>query len=59
VVALLGLDDVGVLDVPLPQSLSATPYAKFGDSLYLALLLLALAATALITATERNSRPGK
>jgi len=58
VVALLGLDDVGVLDVPLPQSLPATPYVKFGDSLYLALLLLALAAAALITATERNSRPG-
>ncbi len=56
VVARLGLDDVGVLDVPLPQALAPTPYARFGDRLYLALLLLGLAAAALITRIERRSR---
>ena len=59
VVARLGLDDVGVLDVPLPQPLPPTPYARFGDQAYLALLLLGLATAALVTPIERNSRRSK
>ena len=54
VVARLGLDDVGVLDVPLPEVLPATPYARFGDRGYLALLLLGLAAAALVSPIERK-----
>jgi apolipoprotein N-acyltransferase len=56
VVSRLGLDDVGVLDVPLPQPLPPTPYARFGDKAYLILLLSGLAAAALVTPIERNSR---
>jgi len=59
VVARLGLDDVGVLDVPMPQPLPPTPYARFGDQAYLALLLLGLATAALVTPIERNSRRSK
>jgi len=59
VVARLGLDDVGVLDVPLPQALAPTPYARFGDRGYLALLLLGLAAAALVSPFERKSHHAK
>jgi apolipoprotein N-acyltransferase len=44
VVRRLGLDDVGVLDSTLPAALPPTPYATFGDLIYLALLLAAIAA---------------
>jgi len=55
VVARLGLDDVGVLDVPLPLALPPTLYARFGDRGYLALLLLGLATAALVSLNERRS----
>ena len=59
VVARLGLDDVGVLDVPLPQALPPTLYARFGDRPYLVLLLLGLAAAALITPNDEKIAPYK
>jgi apolipoprotein N-acyltransferase len=53
VVRRLGLDDIGVLDAPLPVALPATPYARFGDSPLILLLLVSL------TLTSMNSRrPG-
>lgn len=40
VVASLGLGRMGVLDVPLPQALAPTPYARYGDAVLLVLMLL-------------------
>jgi apolipoprotein N-acyltransferase len=41
----LGLGAAGILDGALPVSLPPTPYAAFGDTIPLALLILALIAT--------------
>jgi apolipoprotein N-acyltransferase len=54
VVARLGLDDVGVLDAPLPKALSPTLYARFGDAGYFILLFVGMVAAAGITAIERR-----
>ncbi|MBV8651012.1 MAG: apolipoprotein N-acyltransferase, partial [Alphaproteobacteria bacterium] len=42
VVRRLGLDDIGVVDSVLPEPLPPTPYSRFGDSLFLLLLLICL-----------------
>ena len=39
--ASLALNSMGVVDAPLPRALGATPYARFGDLLFLVLLVLA------------------
>ena len=44
ITASLGLDQMGVVDAPLPQALTPTPYARFGDWLFA--LMLALSAGA-------------
>jgi apolipoprotein N-acyltransferase len=54
VVALLGLDDVGVLDAPLPKALPPTLYARFGDAGFLVLLLIGVIAAGGVTAVERR-----
>ncbi len=46
VLALLGLDQRGSADSPLPAALPATPYARFGDAIFAALWLLGAAALA-------------
>jgi apolipoprotein N-acyltransferase len=58
VVARLGLDDVGILDVPLPKALPPTLYARFGDAGFFLLLLVGIVAAAGVTAVERRqARP--
>jgi apolipoprotein N-acyltransferase len=57
IVARLGLDDVGVLDVPLPRALPPTLYARSGDRGFFALLLVVLALAALCSRYERNRPP--
>ena len=54
VVARLGLDDVGVLDAPLPRALLPTLYARFGDAGFVILLVAGLLAAAGATALERR-----
>ena len=54
VVARLGLDDIGVLDAPLPRALAPTPYARFGDAGFAVLLLAGLVAAAGVTVFERR-----
>ena len=54
VVALLGLDDVGVLDAPLPKALPSTLYARFGDAGFFVLLLIGVIAAGGVTAVERR-----
>lgn len=54
VVARLGLDDIGILDAPLPKALPATLYARFGDAGFFILLLVAIVATGGITVVERR-----
>ena len=54
VVARLGLDDVGVLDAPLPKALPPTLYARFGDTGFFVLLLLGIIAAGGVTAVERR-----
>lgn len=54
VVARLGLDDVGVLDAPLPRALQPTLYARFGDAGFAVLLLAGLIAAAGATVLERR-----
>ncbi|MBF0373723.1 MAG: apolipoprotein N-acyltransferase, partial [Alphaproteobacteria bacterium] len=48
VVATLGLGERGVLDAPLPNDLSPTPYARLGDTVPLSMAAL-LAALSLLT----------
>ncbi|MBF0394337.1 MAG: apolipoprotein N-acyltransferase, partial [Alphaproteobacteria bacterium] len=48
VVATLGLGERGVLDAPLPNDLSPTPYARLGDTVPLSVAAL-LAALSLLT----------
>jgi len=57
VVGRLALDQVGFLDAPLPRDLPPTPYARFGDWGFAALLLVGLAGAAASTMIERNRRP--
>ncbi|MGH6976371.1 MAG: apolipoprotein N-acyltransferase, partial [Stellaceae bacterium] len=54
IVARLGLDDVGVLDAPLPRALPPTLYARFGDAGFVVLLFVGLLAAAGATALERR-----
>ena len=54
VVARLGLDDVGALDVPLPRALPPTLYARFGDSGFVVLLVAGLLAAVGATVLERR-----
>ncbi|MGH7006798.1 MAG: apolipoprotein N-acyltransferase [Stellaceae bacterium] len=54
VVARLGLDDVGVLDAPLPRALPPTLYARFGDAGFVVLLVAGLIAAAGATVLERR-----
>ena len=54
VVARLGLDDVGVLDAPLPRALTPTLYARFGDAGFVVLLVVGLIAAAGATVFERR-----
>lgn len=54
VVARLGLDDVGILDAPLPRALPPTLYARFGDAGFAVLLLAGLIAAAGATVLERR-----
>ncbi|HVZ15133.1 MAG TPA: apolipoprotein N-acyltransferase [Bauldia sp.] len=53
-VAELPLDKIGVLDGPLPASLPPTPYARWGDLIFLALLLVTAALTVTRKFTEFN-----
>ncbi|MDE2227528.1 MAG: apolipoprotein N-acyltransferase [Alphaproteobacteria bacterium] len=57
IVARLGLDDVGVLDAPLPRALTPTLYARFGDAGFFLLLLIGVAAAAGATGLERRRPP--
>jgi apolipoprotein N-acyltransferase len=43
IVGKLGLNQLGVVDTPLPAALAPTPYARFGDSVFLVLLILGTA----------------
>lgn len=43
IVGKLGLNQLGVVDTPLPAALAPTPYARFGDSIFLVLLILGAA----------------
>jgi apolipoprotein N-acyltransferase len=43
VVKRLGLDAIGILDVPLPEALAPTPYARFHDAGFWLLLMVELA----------------
>jgi len=54
----LALDAIGVLDRPLPRALAPTIYARFGDSGFVSLLLLGIAAALGITRYERNRHAG-
>ncbi len=54
VVARLGLDDVGVLDAPLPRALAPTLYARFGDAGFFVLLVVGIVAAAGVTVFERR-----
>jgi apolipoprotein N-acyltransferase len=42
VVRRLGLDDVGIVDSPLPTALPPTPYSRLGDTIFLLLLVVCL-----------------
>ena len=44
ITASLGLNKMGVVDAPLPRALAPTPYARFGDWIFV--LMLALSAGA-------------
>jgi len=54
----LALNRAGVVDAPLPAALPATPYARFGDFLFLLLLITgAFCAFVLARGTSRPARP--
>jgi apolipoprotein N-acyltransferase len=57
VVASRGVDVAGVVDGPLPAALGPTPYVRFGDTIFGALLLLSAlaAAVASFTRTKRGN----
>ncbi|MBN9553305.1 MAG: apolipoprotein N-acyltransferase [Alphaproteobacteria bacterium] len=48
----LNLGRLGVVDTPLPAALAPTPYAHFGDLIFAALLLAALAAAIFLARKE-------
>src|SRR6185312_15744973 len=50
--ASLNLGRLGVVDASLPSALAPTPYARFGDWLFLALLLAGLIGSALLARKE-------
>jgi apolipoprotein N-acyltransferase len=43
IVGKLGLNQLGIVDAPLPAALNPTPYARFGDSVFLVLLIMGAA----------------
>ena len=49
IVGKLGLDRMGVIDMPLPVAVNATFYARFGDLGFVLLLLAALGLAAVLT----------
>jgi apolipoprotein N-acyltransferase len=49
----IGIGDVGVIDSGLPRAIPQPPYARFGDRLYLVLLLI-VAAVGLLPAGRRT-----
>jgi apolipoprotein N-acyltransferase len=55
VVKSLGLGSRGVIDAPLPAALAATPYARFGDWLLLALLAAAVGASGALRLRQAQS----
>jgi apolipoprotein N-acyltransferase len=52
VTARLGLEKMGVLDARLPQSISPTPYARFGDLLFM--LMIAIAAGITLSSNRKS-----
>ncbi|HEY4275208.1 MAG TPA: apolipoprotein N-acyltransferase [Rhizomicrobium sp.] len=51
----LNLGRLGVVDAPLPSALAPTPYARFGDWLFLALLLAGLTGAVLLARKEAGN----
>jgi apolipoprotein N-acyltransferase len=41
IVGKLGLNQLGIVDAPLPEALNPTPYARFGDGIFLVFLIMA------------------
>jgi apolipoprotein N-acyltransferase len=56
IVASLALGRIGIVDGGLPASLPPTPYGRFGDLIFLALLVIAIAVAAMgkLTGTAHN-----
>jgi apolipoprotein N-acyltransferase len=48
IIGKLGLNRIGVIDMPLPVAFAPTPYARFGDLGFVLLLLMALSVTAVV-----------
>ncbi len=53
ITASLGLDQMGVVDAPLPRALAPTPYARFGDWIF-ALMLMLSAGAAFLRRTAQS-----
>jgi len=43
IVGKLGLNQLGIVDAPLPVALGPTPYARFGDNVFLLFLIMGIA----------------
>jgi apolipoprotein N-acyltransferase len=53
ILSILTLNARGVIDSPVPSALPATPYARFGDWTFVAVLLALVVATAILQSWKR------
>jgi apolipoprotein N-acyltransferase len=54
ILSMLALNARGVIDSPVPAALPATPYARFGDWTFVAVLLVLVVATAILATWKRR-----